>query len=165
MDQPTTYNANIIDSDLPTEDTQLPEEISTSDIPGFVNGLHHAISAGITKYPTQCNADTNIDDDSQYQPPEPDTIHNNEQDIPTHEFNQTHKEDFFDDIFNKFKIPICLMILYYGFHTNIVNKYLFTCLTWTCSPSGNINNKGIITMSILFGLLFILMEKIIHQYA
>lgn len=176
----TTYNANIIDDgdspfNLKDNNNESSEEgnnfeikdgeVDKSQIGELVNGIQEAVNSGATQFPIFQNQPTQASEQQipqpqqQMSPPITQTQHQ-----PQYQEQEPKKEDLLDAFFQKFKIPLCLAIIYYIFHTSVVNKCLFSCLTWTCSPNGNINNKGIITMSILFGGVYILLERVLPLF-
>lgn len=80
-------------------------------------------------------------------------------------YNRSVKQtDTLDDVYEEFQIPLLLAILFFFFQLPIFKKKLFTFLPFLFFKDGNYNIQGFIFMSVLFGLCYYLLGKIMGQF-
>jgi hypothetical protein len=158
---------------------QMPSNVSLDQgtISQIVNGLQQAAVTGITQLPSRdipMNT-TGISNDIQIQPnyvpaPSPhhvDYINNNEttDDMISNYNKQQKRQDSLDELYNEIQMPILLMVLYFLFQLPFFKRFLFSYLPVLFSKDGNLNINGFLFTSILFGLIFYLLNKITSHFA
>ena len=80
-------------------------------------------------------------------------------------YNRNVKQtDTLDDMYEEFQIPLLLAVLFFLFQLPIFKKKLFTFLPFLFFKDGNYNIQGYIFMSVLFGLFYYLLSKIMGQF-
>lgn len=80
------------------------------------------------------------------------------------EENKEIKKDTFDTIMSHIQIPILLSIMFYMFNTGTV-KILLLCYIpykYIYDMDGNLNNKGYLILSILFGISYYIVDFFIN---
>ena len=79
-------------------------------------------------------------------------------------YNQKlNQSDNLDKLYDEIQIPILISVLYFLFQLPIVKKYLYRYFPALFSTDGNINLYGLIFMSILVGLLYYILSKIMNH--
>ena len=138
----------------------------------IVSGLQEASASGATQLQSRDIPLTteNITQDPQVQPnyiPPPrqhveDYIKDHEEnDEIINNYNQRlNQSDNLDKLYDEIQIPILIAILYFLFQLPIFKKYLYKYFPALFSIDGNINVYGLIFMSILIGLLYYILSKI-----
>lgn len=171
MDLPTDPvgggNNNI---SLKANETQPTMNLDQSTINQIVNGLQQATASGSTLLPSRdipMNT-TNINTDAQIQPnyvptyeKNVDYIRNYEQtdDIIDNYNRNAKRSDSLDELYSEIQTPILLAVLYFLFQLPIFRRYLFNYFPILFSKDGNLNINGFMFNSVLFGLLFYLINK------
>jgi len=74
--------------------------------------------------------------------------------------NQSKQSDSIINIYNELQYPILLALLFYLFNLPAFQLILFTYFKFLFSNDGNYNNNGVIAISILFGTLFYIINKL-----
>jgi hypothetical protein len=69
-----------------------------------------------------------------------------------------------DDMYNEIQTPLLLAVLYFLFQLPFFRKNLFTYFPILFSTDGNLNINGFLFTSILFGLLFYMLNKITTHF-
>jgi len=143
----------------------------------IVNGLQQASLTGITQLqsrdiPMNTN---NISTDQQVQPNYvPSTPQNHVDYIKNYEdpvsmvdnYNKSmDKQNSLDEMYNEIQSPLLLSVLYFLFQLPFFRKFLFTYFPALFSKDGNLNINGFLFMSVLFGLLFYILNKITNHFA
>jgi len=136
----------------------------------IVNSLQQASLTGVTQLPSRdipMNT-TGHSNDPQIQPnfipPQNnvDYIKNYEQtsDMIDSYNRNTQRQNTLDDTYNEIQTPLLLAVLYFLFQLPFVRKFLYSYFPVLFSKDGNLNINGFLFNSILFGLLFYLLNKI-----
>ena len=171
---------NGISQSLPP--TAPPLTLDQSTISQIVNGLQQASSTGITQLPSRDipRNTENIVQDPQIQPnyippvssnlqehSQPvDYIQNNqEMDEIINKYNtQLRNGDSLDDVYSEIQTPLLLSVLYFLFQLPIFKKILIKYFSVLFYKDGNYNINGYLFTSILFGLIFYLIMKIMIYF-
>ena len=155
-----------------------PMTLDQTTISQIVNGLQQASSSGATLLPSRdipkntdrITQDPNIQPN--YIPPLPqhsvkeDYITNyesNEEMINSYNRNSDRNSSL-DEMYNEIQMPLLLAVLYFLFQLPVFRKYLFTYLPILFSSDGNLNINGFLFNSILFGLIFYMLNKITTHF-
>ena len=157
--------------------TQLPAGLSLdqSTISQIVNGLQQASISGVTQLPSRDipMTTTHHSTDPQIQPnyvPQPQTpidyIRNYEQTSDMiDEYNKNaRQQNSLDDMYNEIQIPLLLAVLYFLFQLPFFRKFLFSYFPILFSNDGNFNINGFLFSSVLFGLLFYILNKVTNHF-
>ena len=140
---------------IPTKSDSLDQ----STINLLVNGLQQTKTTQLPSRDIPMNTES-INNDAQVQPnyvPAPET---NDY-IGNHEvFMDVNTDDTLDDMYNELQTPILIAVLYFLFQLPVFRKYLFSSFPVLFSTDGNLNINGFLFNSILFGLIFYLVQKI-----
>jgi hypothetical protein len=163
--------------DLPTD----PEgnkglNLDQSTISQIVSGLQQATLAGATQLPSRDIPMTTSghNTDPQIQPnyvpsppPNADYIKNVDQTADMiNEYNKkTQSNDSLDDLYNEIQTPILLAIIYFLFQLPFVRKNLFKYLPLLFSTDGNLNINGFLFTSVLYGLIYYILNKIMVRFS
>ena len=166
--------------DLPSEPaggapTEKSQTIDQSTISQLVNGLQQASSTGATQLPSRdipmntSNITTDPHTQPNYMPaPQNHVDYIKEQQDAADMINQynggLNQNDSLDEMYNEIQTPILLAVLYFLFQLPIFRRHLFTYLPVLFAKDGNLNINGFIFNSVLFGLLFHLLNKVTAQF-
>ena len=74
------------------------------------------------------------------------------------------RQNNLDDAYNEIQTPLLLAVLYFLFQLPFFRKFLFTYLPVLFSNDGNLNINGFLFTSILFGLLFYVLNKLSNHF-
>jgi hypothetical protein len=157
---------------------QPPNSVSLDQttISQIVSGLQQASFNGATKLPsrdipmttTGLNTDPYVQPNYVPSPPQPvDYIknHENPEDM-IHEYNKsTNRQNTLDDMYNEVQLPLLLAVLYFFFQLPFFRKFLFGYFPILFSNDGNLNINGLLFMSILFAILFYLINKVTSHFS
>ena len=149
--------------------------LDQSTISLIVNGLQQASISGATQLPSRDIPMTTSghSTDPQVQPnyvPQPQTpvdyIRNYEQSSDMiDEYNKnTRQQNSLDDMYNEIQTPLLLAVLYFLFQLPFFRKFLFSYFPILFSNDGNFNINGFLFSSILFGLLFYVLNKVTNHF-
>ena len=169
-------NNNIsVSASEPTQQNGFSLDQTT--ISQIVNGLQQASVNGATKLPSRDIPMTTSghNTDPQIQPnyvPAPPTNHedyikNFEQasDMVNDYNKNNRRQDSLDDMYNEIQTPLLLAVLFFLFQLPFFRKFLFKYLPVLFSNDGNLNINGFLFTSILFGLLFYLLNKATNHFS
>ena len=168
-----TENVVVSQNQAPTQQTSTLDENTISQI---VSGLQNASLNGGTQLPSRdipMNTN-NITTDPNIQPnyvPHPqqnmDYIRNNEQtsDMVDNYNKNMRTTNSLDDMYNEIQVPLLLAVLYFLFQLPFFRKFLFSYFPILFSTDGNMNINGFLFTSILFGLLYYLLNKITNHFS
>jgi hypothetical protein len=143
----------------------------------IVNGLQQAAITGATQLPSRDIPMTTsgIVNDPQIQPnyvpqvpqDQNDYIQNYEStdDIISDYNRKVNNSNSLDEMYNEIQTPILLMVMYFLFQLPFFKRFLFTYLPILFSKDGNLNINGFLFTSILFGLIFYLLNKITTHFS
>lgn len=149
--------------------------LDQSTISQIVSGLQQATISGATQLPSRDipMTTTGHSNDPQvqpnYVPPPPNNIdyiknHEDTNDM-IDDYNKKRKHsDSLDEMYNEIQTPLLLAVLYFLFQLPFFRKFLFRYLPVLFSNDGNLNINGFLFTSILFGLLFYLLNKITNHF-
>lgn len=153
-----------------------PMTLDQTTINQIVNTLQQASASGVTQLPSRDMPmnPLNISNDSQVQanfvPPSPqnqnDYIHNYEQtnDMIQNYNSRVSTRDSLDEMYSEIQTPLLISVLYFLFQLPFFRKKLFHFFPVLFSNDGNYNLNGHIFTSILFGILFYLLNKISNTF-
>jgi hypothetical protein len=173
MDLPTdpVGGGNISNNiSLKASESQATMNLDQSTINQIVNSLQQASASGSTLLPSRdipMNTN-NISTDAQIQPNYVPTYERNVDYIRNYEqtndiiddYNRNAKRsDSLDEMYSELQAPILLAVLYFLFQLPIFRRYLFNYFPILFSNDGNLNINGFVFNSVLFGLLFYLINK------
>ena len=158
------------------EPSQSQFSLDQTTINQIVNGLQQATLSGATQLPSRDipMTTTGHSNDPQIQPnyvPLPPPQHNDyikdyEQTndmINTYNSNLKGQNNL-DDAYNEIQTPVLLAVLYFLFQLPFFKKFLFTYFSVLFSNDGNLNINGFLFTSILFGLLFYVLNKLSNHF-
>lgn len=150
--------------------------LDQSTISQIVSGLQQASMNGGTKLASRdipmttngISADPHVQPN--YVPPPPennvDYVKNSEQTSDMiNEYNKNiRKQDSLDDMYNEIQTPLLLAVLYFLFQLPFFRKFLFSYFPILFSNDGNLNINGFMFSSILFGLIYYMLNKITNHF-
>ena len=70
-----------------------------------------------------------------------------------------------DEIYYEYQTPILLIILYFLFQLPFIRKFLFAYLPFLFNMDGNLNLNGNIFKSVLFGIIYYILLKILETFS
>ena len=149
--------------------------LDQSTISLIVNGLQQASISGATLLPsrdipmttTAHNTDPQIQPNYVPQPENPvDYIKNYEESSDMiDEYNKNmSRQNSLDDMYNEIQTPLLLAVLYFLFQLPFFKRFLFGYFPVLFSNDGNFNINGFLFTSVLFGLLFYLLNKVTNHF-
>jgi hypothetical protein len=172
-------NINLVTSEMKPSTTEtlmstMPA-LDQATINQIVNGLQQATIAGATQLPSrdipqntqQYTHDPNIQPN--YIPPSSNTDY-----IKDYEDNNDIINDYnrrentmnnLDQLYDELQIPLLIAVLFFLFQLPIFKKMLFTYFPILFFKDGNVNIYGYLFTSILFGLLYYLLFKIMTHFS
>lgn len=172
-----SLSASEINQQPPSQSqAQSAFSLDQTTINQIVNGLQQATLTGATQLPSRDipMTTTSHSNDPQIQPnyvpaPPPqnnDYIKDYEQtDDMINNYNLNLKrQNSLDDAYNEIQTPVLLSVLYFLFQLPFFRKFLFTYFPILFSNDGNLNINGFLFTSILFGLLFYVLNKISNHF-
>ena len=141
----------------------------------IVNGLQQATITGSTQLPSRDipMTSTNITHDQQVQPNyipmherQMDYIKNYEDNSNIVDNYNKHEQynNSVDDMYNEIQTPLLMAVLYFLFQLPFFRKFLFGYFPVLFSKDGNLNLYGFVFNSILFGLLFYMLNKFTQHF-
>lgn len=161
--QPPSMNNNNISLDQTT-------------ISQIVNSLQQATIAGATKLPSRdIPMTTNVHTQDPYVQPNYVPVlppsagqyidpNQTNQDIMNEYNRNQQRSHVLDDMYNEIQTPLLLGVLYFLFQLPFFKRNMSIYLPALFASDGNMNLNGYIFNSILFGLLFYMMNKIMTHF-
>jgi hypothetical protein len=170
-----------------TEQNNLSHHLSQSPGPNLsldqttinqiVSGIQQASISGATQLSSRDipMVTTNLSNDAQVQPnyvPLP--PQNNVDYIKEYEetsdmidnYNKNYnRQNSLDDMYNEIQTPLLLAVLYFLFQLPFFRKFLYSYFPVLFSNDGNLNINGFGFTSILFGLVFYILNKITNHFS
>ncbi len=140
----------------------------------IVSGLQQASTTGATQLPSR-DIPRNIDGITQdpyiqpnYIPPPQIRDYINE-DETTEKMVQNYNRDLknsnsLDDMYSEVQTPLLLAVLFFLFQLPFFKKLLLSYIPALFLKDGNYNINGYIFLSILFGLIYYVINKMIYQF-
>ena len=149
--------------------------LDQTTISQIVNGLQQASITGSTQLPSRdIPMSTNgITTDPYVQPnyvpqvtEQPDYIKNYEttEDMINNYNKNAENNNSLDEMYSEIQTPLLLAVLYFLFQLPFFRKNLFTYFPILFSVDGNLNINGFLFTSILFGLIFYMLNKITTHF-
>jgi hypothetical protein len=148
--------------------------LDQSTITQIVSGIQQASSTGATLLPSRDiprNTDSITQDpriQANYIPPAQKkdyiTEHETPQEILDNYNRSVSKNDSLDNIYEELQTPLLLAVLFFFFQLPIFKKKMFTFLPFLFFKDGNYNIQGYIFMSVLFGLFYYMLSKIMGHF-
>ena len=150
-----------------------PINLDQITINQIINGLQQASSTGVTNLPSRDipMGTSSITQDSHIQPNfiPPGSNENyidEEYEDVVYDYNKSvRNEDSLDSLYNEIQIPLLLIILFIVFQLPIFKMTLFKYLPFLFNKDGNSNLRGLIFTSILYGVIYYIISKIITQFS
>jgi hypothetical protein len=140
----------------------LPQTNQTQMTPDVINQLLNDINEASMKGDTQLlprdiPMQTEIDKEStpNYIPNEGEKYISDEK--PTYKL----KAENMDKIYDELQVPILLAIIYFLFQLPIFRNFMFNTFPFMFSKDGNANIQGYFGFSIMFGIFYYLVSKLI----
>lgn len=140
----------------------------------IVSGLQQASSTGVTQLPSRDiprNTDTIVQDpyiQPNYIPPPPIRDYINEDETAEKimgNYNRNLKNsNALDDMYSEIQTPLLLAVLFFLFQLPFFKKSLLSYVPALFLKDGNYNINGYIFMSILFGLIYYTINKLLGQF-
>lgn len=145
--------------------------LDQTTISQIVNGLQQASSTGVTQLPSRdiSMSTNNITTDPHVQTNYVPQVSNQNDYIKNYETSEdmingynknAHYKDSLDEMYSEIQTPLLLSVLYFLFQLPFFRKNLLTYFPILFSTDGNFNINGFVFSSILFGLMFYLLNKI-----
>ena len=75
-----------------------------------------------------------------------------------------NRSDSLDEMYNEIQTPLLLAVLYFLFQLPFFRRFLFNYFPILFSNDGNFNINGFMFSSVLFGLLFYLLNRITNHF-
>jgi hypothetical protein len=149
--------------------------LDQTTISQIVNGLQQASSTGVTQLPSR---DISMSTSSMTTDPHVQTnyvpqVSEHEDYIKNYETSEdmineynknAHYKDSLDEMYSEIQTPLLLSVLYFLFQLPFFRKNLLTYFPILFSIDGNFNINGFVFTSILFGLMFYLLNKITSHF-
>ena len=170
-----SITANEIKQQAPQSNGGISLDQTT--ISQIVNGLQQASITGVTQLPSRdIPMSTNgITTDPYVQPNYvPEIPQQQQQDyIKNYETNEdminnynrnSQNADSLDEMYSEIQTPLLLAVLYFLFQLPFFRKNLYTYFPILFSVDGNLNINGFLFTSILFGLIFYMLNKITSHF-
>ena len=140
---------------VPTKSDSLDQ----STINLLVTGLQQTTTTHLPSRDIPMNTES-VNSDVQVQPnyvPAPET----DDYIGSHEvFIDSNTDDTLDDMYSELQTPILIAVLFFLFQLPVFRKHLFSYFPILFSTDGNLNINGFLFNSVLFGLIFYLVQKV-----
>jgi hypothetical protein len=150
--------------------------LDQTTISQIVSGLQQAATAGATQLPSRdipMNT-SGHSNDAQVQPNyvpiherQADYIKDYEQtsdDMIDNYNKNVNRSNTLDDMYNEIQTPLLLAVLYFLFQLPFFRRFLFSYFPILFSNDGNFNINGFLFSSVLFGLLFYLLNKVTNHF-
>ena len=168
-----SITANEIKQPAPQSNAGISLDQTT--ISQIVNGLQQASITGVTQLPSRdIPMSTNgITTDPYVQPNYVPEIPQQQDYIKNYETNEdminnynrnSQNADSLDEMYSEIQTPLLLAVLYFLFLLPFFRKNLYTYFPILFSVDGNLNINGFLFTSILFGLIFYMLNKITSHF-
>ncbi len=172
-----TNNISFNASEMPANFNPPPVTSLTLDqntITQIVSGIQQASSTGATLLPSRDiprNTEAITHDPSiqaNYIPEAHNKDYITEYDTPQEIIDSYNKSvnqtDSLDSIYDELQVPLLLAVLFFFFQLPIFKKKLYTFIPVLFFKDGNYNIYGYIFMSVLFGLFYYTLSKIMGHF-
>lgn len=171
-------NIKAIESNLNVQQQQLPTNVTLDQttISQIVSGLQQASINGATKLPSRdipINTN-NLSNDPQVQPNYIPEIQNQNNDyiseyntvpdIIQNYNNSYNKNNSLDEMYNEIQMPLLIALMFLLFQLPFFRKFLYSYFPVLFLNDGNLNIKGFIFISVLFGIFYYFLNKIVAHF-
>ena len=166
---PIGVNTNNITIAASENIPEAPNNLDQGTISEIINGIQRASLSGSTQLSSRdipmTTSSHSIDPHIQpnYVPPTENTDYIKNYEETNNIINQYNKNysknNSLDEMYNEIQTPLLLSVLYFLFQLPFFKKLLFQYLPILFSNDGNLNINGFLFMSILFGMIFYLLNK------
>ena len=167
--------SNINSNNLQFSNEQLSNDQLNNnalDINRFVNDIQKASSSGVLNLPSRDipqNPNNITSDERVKENYIPNTNNNDyiteyqtsEQILNSNNNNDQNKKNI-DNIYNQLSVPLIISLLYFLFQLPIIRNNLYKLFPMFYTVSGNLNILGYIFNSLLFGLVYFLINYLLH---
>lgn len=167
--------SNINSNNLQFSNEQLSNDQLNNnalDINRFVNDIQKASSSGVLNLPSRDipqNPNNITSDERVKENYIPNTNNNDyiteyqtsEQILNSNNNNDQNKKNI-DNIYNQLSVPLIISLLYFLFQLPIVKNNFYKLFPMFYTVSGNLNILGYIFNSLLFGLVYFLINYLLH---
>ena len=174
-------NIKATENVLPNQQQQQPTNVTLDQttISQIVNGLQQASINGATKLPSRdipINTN-NLSNDPQVQPnyiPQIQHQHQNNDYITDYENtpniiqnynNSYNRNNSLDEMYNEIQMPLLIALMFLLFQLPFFRKFLYSYFPILFFNDGNLNIKGFIFISVLFGIFYYFLNKIVSHFA
>ncbi len=173
MQQPSGQQAG--QQQMPQQGQTPNFSLDQTTISQIVTGLQQAAVAGATQLPSRDipMTTTGHSNDAQIQPNyvpmqerQADYIKDYEQtsDMIDSYNRNVNRGNSLDEMYNEIQTPLLLAVLYFLFQLPFFRRFLFNYFPVLFSNDGNFNINGFLFTSILFGMLFHLLNKVTNHF-
>jgi len=169
-------NIKAIENVLPGQ-TQIPQtnvSLDQTTISQIVNGLQQASINGATKLPSRdIPINTNsLSNDPQVQPnyiPQTQcndyiTDYKNTSNMIQDYNNNYNRDNSLDEMYNEIQMPLLIALMFLLFQLPFFRKFLYSYLPILFVNDGNLNIKGFIFISILSGIFYYFLNKVVAYF-
>ena len=180
--QSNQNNVHFSINEMPSQNSQQQQQqqqqqvntnsLDQNTINQIISGLQKAGSA--TSLPSRDipqNTENIISDpqvQANYIPPSSNqdyiTEHEENEDIINNYAAKEKNSNNLDDLYNEIQIPLLIAILYFLFQLPVFKRIMFQYIPSLCSNDGNINIYGYLFNSLLFGLLYFFLMKVLSTF-
>jgi hypothetical protein len=141
--------------DLTNVQTSQQTQLTPSIVNQLLNDINEASMKGDTQLlPRDIPMQNEIDEETK-----PNYVPSGEKYIKENE--KYKKEEGVDKIYDEIQLPILLSIIYFLFQLPVFRKFMFNIFPFMFSSDGNSNIQGYFGFSIMFGLFYYVISKII----
>jgi hypothetical protein len=173
-----TINIKATESNLNVQQQQQPTNVTLDQttISQIVNGLQQASMNGATKLPSRdipINTN-NLNNDPQVQPNYIPQIQNQNNDYITdydttsniiQNYNNSYNNNnSLDEMYNEMQMPLLIALMFLLFQLPFFRKFLYSYFPILFLNDGNLNIKGFIFISALFGIFYYFLNKIVSHF-
>jgi len=171
LDLPTDpVGGGNVSNNISMSATDKSSNLDQTTINQIVSGLQQATSSGATQLPSRdipINT-SNISTDEQIQPnyiPQSENIdyiknYERTSDMIDEYNKNSNINNTLDDLYDEVQTPIMISVLYFMFQLPIFKRCSFKYFPVLFAKDGNTNIYGFVFNSVLFGMLFYLLNKI-----
>lgn len=173
-------NLSVNEMNMPSNDprdtpTSPAMSLDQTTINQIVNGLQQASATGVTQLQSRDISQNTqgYTQDAQIQPnyiPPSSNIdyikdYEDNGDIINNYNKRIETENSLDQLYDELQIPLLIAVLFFLFQLPIFKKFLFQYFPILFFKDGNINIYGYVFTSLLFGLLYYLLFKIMTHFS
>ena len=167
----STFINDLPGAQVPSHSTDPPvsqpsSQLNPNTVNELINNINEASIKGTISLPPRdipLQTEPDIESSPNYIPPTKDTYisETNESEIINSYNKKIGRNEKMDALYNELQTPILLAILYFLFQLPIFKMFLFKLLPFFFSKDGNSNVTGYFGFSILFGVSYFFINKIL----